>query len=66
MVSWYFALAQIAIEALGWIISIMVWLQQRKEEDMSPEAQEEKFKGYSQDVNGQLSSLTPKFNLAGP
>jgi hypothetical protein len=69
MVSWYFALAQLGIEALQWIVNFLMWLSQQKEkeeeEDMSPDAQYQKFQSDNQGITGQLSNLTPKFGVGG-
>jgi hypothetical protein len=62
MASWGFALAQLFIEAIGWVIGIMVWFQ--SEEKLGAQALEERFTAYSGDVNGKLSDNTPKFDPA--
>jgi len=61
MTAWGFALAQLLIEALGWVISIMVFFQ--TEQKITPQGLEERFMAYSSDINGQLSDTTPKFDV---
>jgi hypothetical protein len=60
-VSWYFSLAQLAIEAFGWVISLMVRWEGRKKQE---EIVYEKLQSYSAGVDGQVADLTPKFDVS--
>ncbi|KAH8660087.1 hypothetical protein BX600DRAFT_513727 [Xylariales sp. PMI_506] len=64
--AWCFALAQLAVEAFKWLISILGWIQKMKQEEKdSVEAQNQKFSGYSPGVDQQLANTTPMFETSG-
>lgn len=66
MISWYFAIIQLAIEVFKWIINGLAWYQKRKDDGSQEYVAEGKMhEGYSQNVQGHLSNATPKFEISG-
>ncbi|KLU89821.1 hypothetical protein MAPG_08790 [Magnaporthiopsis poae ATCC 64411] len=59
--SWVFALAQVAIEVFGWIVSILAFRQ--TEQRLSAQAMEQKMTAYSSNVNSRLHDATPNFDI---
>lgn len=52
---------QLFIEAIGWVISALVFRQSEKK--LSEQAVDERFTAHSADVNGQLKDITPQFDF---
>ncbi|KAJ5167586.1 uncharacterized protein N7482_003180 [Penicillium canariense] len=57
--SWGFAIGQLFIEVIGWVISALALRQSEKK--LSEQAVDERFTAYSADINGQLKDVTPQF-----
>lgn len=59
--AWGFALAQVAIEAFGIVISGLVWWQKRATMKNTPEERNERLGLLSGTVDQSLSDATPDF-----
>jgi hypothetical protein len=66
LAAWTFALAQVAIEAFGMIISALIWWQRRAATKDTPEERNERLGLMSGNIDQNLNDATPDFKSTIP